>query len=296
MPMQSVDNHLVTQFSDMMHVAAQQRSARMRPYVEIRRMTGDVYAYDGLGQVEAREIQGRVQQTEFADIDHNRRKIARRQFEVTLPIDQTDIEAELTNPESNYAMAVMNAMERVFDRVVYDCLYASVYTGRDFTTLVDPVTDGVLTVNATSGFGYNSLLTIRQNFIDNEVGNDAPVPIALLIAGSEHTSLMKELQLTNNQYTNNMVVDQGNITKAAGIDLVRFGANANIPVLSVVGGVRNLFALAKGSVCVGMSRDWQITIKDRPDYVNVKQVQVTGVLGAVRTEGKLIQRVQTTAA
>ncbi len=37
-----------------------------------------------------------------------------------------------------------------------------------------------------------------------------------------------------------------------------------------------------------------ITFKDRADLVDVKQVQIIGILGAVRTEGVLAQKVQTT--
>jgi hypothetical protein len=296
MPQMTIDNHLITQFSDMMHIAAQQIRARLRPYVDIRKMDGDNYAYDGLGSVEAREFQTRITPTQFDDIDHNRRKISRRFFGVTLPMDQSDIEARLTDPQGNYAQACVRAMERVFDRVVIDALFATVNTSRDFLVPLTFAQDGGLTVNATSGLTYNQLIAIKQGFVDADVGNDMPVDIVLGIAGNEHTTLMKETNLINSQYTREVVVDKGTISKAAGFDLVKFAANAKIPPLSVTGGIRNCFAMAMGGVCVGLSRDWQITVKDRPDYYNVKQVQITGVLGAVRTEGKLVQMVQTTAS
>lgn len=89
--MQTIDNLLITQFSDMLHVKAQQIRARLRPFVNIKPMVGDVFAYDGIGNVEAREVNGRVVPTQFDDIDHNRRKIRRRRFVVTLPIDASDV-------------------------------------------------------------------------------------------------------------------------------------------------------------------------------------------------------------
>lgn len=294
MAMETIDAHLVTQFSDMMHIKAQQIKARMRPYVEIKKMDGDNYAYDGLGDVEARELTGRFNQTVFDDIEHFRRKITRRRFVVTLPMDKHDIEGKLTDPQSQYATASLRAMERVFDRVVYDAMFADVQTGREFDTTVTFANDGGLTVNATGGLTYPKLLEIGQNFIDNEVGNDSPVDIVFGVSGDEHTAMMQLTQLTSGDYSREYVVDKGQIVQAVGMKVVKFGASARKPVLSVSGGTRSCFAMATGGVCVGLSRNWEITVKDRPDYVDTKQIQIVGTLGSVRTEGKLVQKVTTT--
>ena len=101
MPIQQIDNNLIIQFADMLHVKAQQIRARLRPFVRIKQMTGDVFAYDGLGSIEAQEVQGRVQPTVFNEIDHNRRKIKRRRFVVTLPIDDSDVRALLIDPDTS---------------------------------------------------------------------------------------------------------------------------------------------------------------------------------------------------
>jgi hypothetical protein len=84
------------------------------------------------------------------------------------------------------------------------------------------------------------------------------------------------------------------MVQAAGLNLIKFAANARVPVLPVSGGVRDCFAITSRGLCYGLSQDMEITIKDRPDLVNVNQVQITGILGAVRTEGVHVQKVQTT--
>lgn len=296
MPNQTIDNALITQFSDMVHVKAQQIKARLRGSVQIKKMTGDVYAYDGLGSVEAQEVQGRIQKTEFSDILHNKRKIKRRRFTVTLPIDDMDVRAVLINPEGEYAQAVVRAMERVFDRVVVESLFADVQTGREFDTTVTFAGDGGLTVTATAGLTYEKLLEINQNFIDAEVGNDSPETIVMGISGDEHTALMKETELTSGDFSRQFVVDKGDITMASGIKLIKFGGGSSIanPILNVTSGVRSCFAMSTRGVCVGMSKEMSIKIQDRPDYIDTKQVQITGILGAVRTEGILVQKVTTT--
>lgn len=291
MVMETASKHLITQFSDMMHVEAQQSKSRFRPYVTIKQMSGEDFAYDTLADVEATELTGRFNKTVFDDIDHGRRKIEKQRFVITLPIDRDDIESRLRDPQGDYARACVMAMERLFDRVCAAALFADVKTGRDFSTTVTFAADGGLTVDATAGLTYEKLLEGKQNFIDNDVDAELYVFGG---TGDEHTALMGEAELTSGDFSRQFVVDKGSITRGLGIDMVWFGANARKPVLDVTGGTRSNFLLAKGGLCVGMAREWDIKIQDRPDYVDTKQVQITGVLGAVRTEGALIQKVTTT--
>lgn len=295
MAMELIDDVLITQFADMAHIKAQQIKSRLRPHVQIIPMRGDVFAYDGLGNnLEAREVTGRFIPSIFDDIEFWRRKISKRRFVVTVPIDKDDVEGLLTNPEGRLATAVVRAMERVFDRVCVSALFADVQTGREFTSTVTFAADGGFTVNATTGFTYDKLLEIKQNFIDADVGTDMPTDVILGISGDEHTDLMGELELVSGDFSRQMVVDKGEMTTAMGMQIIKFAANARNPILSVSSGTRDCFALATGGLAVGLSRDWEITVKDRADLVNVRQIQATTVLGAVRTEGVLVQKVQTT--
>lgn len=291
-----IDNALVIQFSDQVHVLAQQMESRLRPFVEVRPMTGETYAYDGLGPVEASPVVGRQQPVQFSDINHLRRQIARQRFALTLPIDAADVRGMLQNPQGEYAKACVRAMARVFDRVVVSCLFATVYTGRTMGTAVTAANDGVLTVTATSGLTYAQLLTIRKNFMDNDVGNDIEETFVMGIAGNEYVSLMQEVELINDLYSQHYVVDKGRMAEAAGIKLVPFAANAPKPVLSVASSVRSCFAMSTRGVCVGMSKEFSLKVEPRPDLIEVTQVQIIFDLGAVRTEGPLVQQVNTTAS
>lgn len=300
MAMETIDQHQIIQFADTVHEAAQQVRSRLRNYVETRQMTGDVLAYDGIGTVETRELVGRMNTTTFDDISHTRRKLGRREFVVTLAVDDFDIEGMLSDPKSKYATACVRAMERRFDRVVVDAMFADVQTGRNFENTVTATNDGVLTVNATGGNNLDALMTVKQNFMNNEVGNNGSLQedydVVMGISGSEHRTLMQIATLTSRDYSTQMAVEKGVMIMAAGMGLIPFGNLVTNPVLPLTapGGVRTCFAMAVGGVCVGLSRDWRITVKDRPDLVNVTQVQITGVMGAVRTEGKLIQKYTTT--
>lgn len=293
--MQTIDNLLITQFSDMLHVKSQQIRSRLRPFVQIKPMVGDLFAYDGLGTVEAREVNGRIVRTQFDSIDHLRRRIRRRRFVVTLPIDESDVRALLTNPQGPYAEASIRAMERQFDRVGIEASFADVATGRDFDTTVTFANDDGNTVNATAGLTYEKLLEIRKFWRNNEVGNEIKEQMLLLITGDEEEALMKETELISGDFSRQFVVDQGEIAKAVGMNLVVYGADVPNPLLAVSGGTRDCIAMTGRALCYGLSKSMSVSLKDRSDYIETKQVQIIGELGAVRTEGLLLQKVQTTA-
>ena len=296
MAMESIDAATVIEFSAQVHVAAQQAKARLRPFTQIKPMSGKAFAYDGLGQVEASEVIGRHQPVVFGDLNHNRRKISRRRFVLTLPIDASDVRSMLLNPEGEYASACARAMERVYDRIVVEAMFAAVLTGEDFATSVTAANDGVSTVTATAGLTYAKLLEAGKNFIDSDVGTDVPEKLLLGISGDEHSALMQEVELVSGDFSSQYAIDKGRMVNAAGFDLVLFAGGATRPVLDVTGGVRTCFAMSSRAMCVGLSKDMTLKVEDRPDLVETKQVQIIFDLGAVRTEGKLIQKVTTTDA
>lgn len=303
MVMETSVAHYVTQFRDTMHVRAQQGKSRLRPYVTTQPMQGEAWAYDGVGPVESEERTERHAQSNPTDIEHWRRKIPRRFFHVTLFSDEIDVTARLSDPKGIYANAAAMAMERRFDRVIYEAMFADVATGRDFSTTIDFATDGGRTVNATGGLTLAKLLEAKQNFTDDEVGNPGSAGVVpgtgkfkkcMGISGDEETTMLQIATLTSGDYSRRFALEEGDLTYAVGIEMIPFGANVQFPVLQVAGGVRTSFVMAAGAMAVGITKEWGITIKDRPDMINVTQIQITGAIGACRTEGKLLQKITTT--
>jgi len=303
MTMETISDAATTAFSNIMFHYAQQSESRLRKYI----MDGDIrpinnsedLMVDSVGHIELREIYERHALSQPSNIEHKRRRLSKRDFEVTLLIDEADIENMLTDPTSDYIQEIVAAQNRQFDRVIIEAMFADVGTGRFGTTNISFATDGGLTVDATGGLTYPKLLEGIQNFVDLEVGNDdGGIPMVLGITGKEQTTMMQISQLTDGDFSRQFVVDKGSISYAMGIELVKYGANPLGPIdpmLLVSGGVRTSFLMAKGAMIVGVGRQWKITVKDRPDYINNKQVQVTGSLGAVRKDASKIQKFTTTA-
>lgn len=294
---QTIDPALVVAFDSSIHEKSQQVQSRYRPHVIVKYFKGEKMMYDGLGDVEAREVHGRSQPVQFNDIEHLRRVISRRRFTVTLPIDEMDVNGILMDAEGKYASAVVYAMERQFDRVVSQAAFADVKTGKEGENTVTFANDGGVTIDATAGLTYAKLLEIDENFLNKEVGTEFNEHVTLSISGNEHTQLMNEQKLTSGDYSRHFVADKGRMTEALGMKLIKFGGGVNIPVLNVnSSSERRCIAMSHRAICVGINQESQVKVEDRPDLEGTKQVKITRVFGAVRTEGVLIQELLTTAS
>jgi hypothetical protein len=293
--MGSWDTVQITEFNAALDVQEQQMTSRLLPYVIRKGINGDDFAYDGITEVQAYHANGRSPDIQPVEAGFNRRKMSRDRVVVTLLVDNKDVRGMLTDPQSQLAALCIAAVERETDRVIYDAMFATVYTGRSFATSVTAATDGVVTVDATAGFTYEKLLEIRANFIDAEVGNVGQTPIVIGISGDEHTDLMSEIELTNNQYSAQYNINEGIIRRALGMDLAAFGGGASItdPILEI-DTYRISFAMAAKGVALGISLDRKVEVKDYPTKIETSIINVIKELGAVRTQGVRIQKVTLT--
>lgn len=289
-----IDNALVIQFSDQVHTKAQQMKSRLRERVEMKMVKGEDYAYEDIGSLEAIEITSRHQKTQGQDISHGRRRIRMREFRATIYLDKKDQLETLIDPQKNYALAVARSLYRKFDAVAASAAFADVATGKSFGTTLTFAQDGGLTVDATSGLVWEKLLEIEENFIDGDVGTDEVEDFYLTVTGEENTDLKGETELTSGDFNRDFDSRDGKLARVNGMEVVRFAANAAVPILSVASAVRSNIAASKRGICVGISEELTVEIDKRPDLNGAIQVQSSMFLGAVRTEGKLVQKVTTT--
>lgn len=329
MPQSTVATHSKTMFLDTIHNQAQQIKARLKAFTKLIKIRGKQTAYDGLGTVEAQEISGRFPEVTFSDIEHTRRKIPRRRFAVAIPIDERDINDIMRDPTNEYATAIVRAIERVYDRITIEAAFASILTGEDMTTTVPAAADGVTTVDATAGLVYDHLLELNTNFINNDVGTDMPETFFLAITGDEHRALLSDYRvvqydansrvynqqgntgftaaassenvvanpLANSDFTNRVGrIENGRLTNVMGFSIIPFAASAPNPVIEALGGsddYRRCVASSTRGLVVGIHDELEVQTQDRTDLIQTKQIVAVVTLGAIRSEGVLIQELRT---
>ncbi len=293
---QSIDTSLVTQFSDMVHMEASQMKSRLSGLIMEKKVTGQTFTYETLGDAEPIEVTTRHAKTVAQDITHSRRGATMRDFRLTFLLDKNDELQTLIDPESGYAKKVAGKLQKKRDELALAAALGSVKTGKNLTSTTTASADGVTTVAAGGvGLTYEKLLEVKENFINNEVVTDVDEDIVLCITGEQHTNLMGETELTSGDYINGKVVDNGRITRALGMKVVLFGANGLNPLIGKTGSNRECVAFISrpqdGAICLGVNKDIDIDVSVRADLNNAKQIQATLFAEALRTEGVLVQQI-----
>ncbi len=287
----SIDQALVTQFSDEVYMQAQQMDFRFRPAVEEIRVAGKDYAVERLDRVEAVEVTTRHADTIAQDITHSRRQLAMREFRTTILLDDFDDVSTLIDPARGYSKAIAAAMNRKKDEIIAQAAFASVKTGRNFGSTVAFASDDGRTVSAGGiGLTYEKLTEAQENFIDGDV--DITQGLWLAVTGTQNTNMLSETELTSGDFVREYAIEKGRVSKAVGFDVLHFSGTAALPVIGKVSTTRECIALAKGGIVLGVSKDMTLKISERPDKNHALQLQACMYIGAVRRDGKLVQKIE----
>ena len=292
----SIGDVLITKFSDTVFRLAQQTQARTRVCVEMAQLNAEEMMFPRIGSAEVQILNTRFPEIIPADIQWDNRRLSGVRFGLPTFVDKWDQQRMLSDPQSELAVRATQALERNLDRIVINAATANAYTGRAGTTQITAANDGVLTVDATGGFTYETLLQIDANFQAQEVGMESPLRKFLLISEQEHQALMKEGTLISGDFTRQYVIEQGYMIRALDFDLIRFGSGVPVPMLGVISNVRACLAVAYGGIKLGITQAWEIDVEKRTDKWQTTQVLAVGTCGATRMEGVRIQLVNTTPA
>ena len=120
----------------------QQKRSRLQPYVNMKPLVGEASTLNTMDQVKMQEIFGINTPITFTDPNLTRRKGAKRHFGCAVPIDPKVERNTNVDLLGNVKTALVNAAVRELDHVIYDALFATVYTGKDLTTALTFANDG----------------------------------------------------------------------------------------------------------------------------------------------------------
>lgn len=293
-PYTTIETQYVVEFSKQVHVLAQEKFSKLMPYVKLQDFHGEDFAYDRFGVLVDQEITERFQPIQLQDPSWDRRWMAPRYFAVAVGVDNKDLDKMLRNPGQELAEACAAALMRRKDNIIYNAAQAAVNVGKSAaaTTSTTAANDGVVTIDATGGFGFSTLQTIKQNFVDSAVAVDSSVDIGLTVDGARLKNLLGEIELTNFDYATEKPLASGNMGQAYGMNLIPFASNTIYPpLLTLTSAQRTLLALAENAM-VFAKGIVSIRIEKRIDMFNTPtQIIAEMAVAALRTEGPRVQLV-----
>jgi hypothetical protein len=277
----------------------QQKQSRLSSMCSMDSTQSDLKTYDNTESVEATEMTSSFAEVIPTDLANGRREIRTRLFSVAFEMNELDMERIKDGKEGQkqrLSAASGYALNRKLDRVLYEAHLADITVWNDkhgnSKSTLTYTQDGVRTVDATGGVTYEDLLKVKENFIDDEVMEAGGM--YMTCTGVEHTDLMSETELTSGDFTRQFVIEKGEIENALGIQLIKFGANANQPIIDVNGSNERLNVVAvKGAVTYVVKTKPQVQISEIPTKIKTYLMKVFMEVNAIRREGKLVQLFKT---
>lgn len=296
-PYESLETQYVVEFGKTVHVLAQEKMAKLEPFVKMVDFQGEDFGYDRFGILADQEIVQRFQPIQLTDAAWDRRWMAPQFFAVAVGVDGKDLEKMKRDPGGELAEGCVNALMRRKDKVLYKAAFADARVGKSGASAT-PVTfanDGGITIDATGGFGVSTLKTIKRNFVDAAVATDVDCNIALTVDGKRVENLMGETALTSFDYNTEKPLVKGSMATAYGMSLIPYASGTQDPLLVAAGGERNLLALAEQGLVLAKGVIG-IRIEKRIDMYNTPtQIVAEMCICALRPEGSRVQKVRVAA-
>lgn len=302
----SIDQGAKLNFQESFHELAQQTKSRLVATGAITFLSpeGKTNNMARIGRIELAEVETRNPDKAYGDYALDNRQFNKRRFTRTVQIDALyDINELLKDPTSDILKQLNNAKERVIDRIGVSAAVGDVLVGApdETPTTVTAANDGVETIDGSSGFVYTIVQNITQNYINNDVAIEDFSGATICVTGTENTDLMGDEKFINTDYITSKPAEGSKqvIENAGGYRVVLFAGSENggiqvtNPILPEGATLRDCVVLAPMSIAMSM-KIGDMSVEKSGNKVNSYDITIDLWINAMRTEGVLVQIVQTT--
>jgi len=300
----SIDQGAKLNFMSSYHELAQQTNSRLTATNAIKwaPSEGKTVNQARIGRIELTEVNTRNPDKQYGDYALDNRQFTKRRFTKTIQIDaKFDINELLKDPTSDILRQLVNAKERVTDRVAIEAAVGPVLVGAPDAapTSISAAADGVITIDGTAGYVYATVQKITQGFINNDVPYSTFSGATITATGKENSSLMGEEKFINNFYITGRPVEKGIMEKAGAYRVELFAGSENggiqvpSPILPEGSTTRSCPVLAPQSILMA-SEIGDMSVEKSATKVNSYDLTIDLWINAMRIEGVLVQIVTTT--
>ncbi|MGI9251271.1 MAG: phage capsid protein [Pseudohongiellaceae bacterium] len=270
----------VEQFSANVHMLSEQQMTRLGMTVMREDVTGESFAKERIGSVEAQLVANLHGDTPLNSTPHSRRWGYIKDYDVADLIDKESDGKLLIDPQSRYTMRHASAMARAKDDEIIRALGGTAQAGKNGTTAVALPSVQQIAVGAT-GLTTAKLRTAKRTLDAAEV--DEFIPRFCAISARQLEDLLTDSNVINSDFATVKALVQGEVNTWLGFNFVRTER-----LLLDGSGDRLCYAYAMMAVTLGMQRDTSSVVAPRPDKRMSQQVYTWMSLGAVRVEDEMV--------
>lgn len=297
MALNSMPTIYMEQFQDALHILAQQKQSRFRPFVSMGQVRGDMVYFDRIGSLTATAL------TEnFADVVHDNPELTRiavAPHPVIVPTQLSflDISRATSDPTSAVLQTMVMALNREFDRQVYACLGAAAaygHTGSSTEALPSAqkvlVNNHALDPDAGSGdVGLTFYKLLKAIEILEDAGVDLLAEeVCLACTPFQKAELMASVRGSSRDYITQATMETGMLSSFLGAKILDVPSGVAEPL---VAGDRNVYLFAKRGVGGAMISDIELIMSEPAEKWKVSYMKAGFDAAFVRIDPKLVVQI-----
>jgi len=255
-----------------------------------------------MGSTELTKVNTRNPLKQYADYNIDNRQFSKARFTKTFQIDKKqDINELIADPTSNLLQTLVMASKRTMDREIILGATGAVLVGApdETPTSLSAANDGVISITATGGLDYSDIVSVTQNFINNDIPMEDFRGSIIALTGKENSDLMGITEFINNDFISGEIVNQGVASRAGMYGVIPFAGSVTggitVPNPILVEGVtnRSCVVLAPNSVAISYELA-DLRVENSAERVNSVDITIDMWIGTMRIEGPRVQILTTT--
>lgn len=279
----TIDNVYVETFEQNLRHVAQQETARLLPWVQVRGEESENHNWEKLSSSDASVKSTRLQATPVADTPWARRVAVSQTWDNGESTEQEDPVQMIVDPNSNLVMSLGYSMRRAQDDVIITAATADALEGDGTTTAFLAAQE---VGDYTTAISFDHITKVQEIFMDNDI--DPSIPKVAVVGPTQVRKLMQLTENTSSDYVRAQQLQQYGIAPGwLGFDWI-----SSTRLLHPTAPGTDIDCLFMTKRAIGMNIPKNITAKvaEDPSISFAWRLYCFTVMGAVRVEDEQIVR------
>lgn len=290
----TVPEHHVKMYTANVRGVLQRKGGKLTPLVSRGSYKGEkVQVVNFIGPIEFTDRITPYGDTKITELEHTSRWISGLERDAAVLIDRLDMLKMIYDPTSPYVERMREGAARKQDAVLMDKFFATARTGKEGNTDV-AFPAGNIIAHGGTGFTITKLRSLRKLMKKRHVDLQTMTPF-IAVTAEQVDNMFAETAVNSIDYNTVKPLVDGEVTKYMGFTFVPYEDynGTGIPSHTDTGHlIRDCPAWVSDGMHFGLWDDLVITINNRPDKNNIKQIHATFTAGATRLEEDKVYQLQ----
>lgn len=273
--------------NETVHKLAEQKPTKMYSAVRVREgVIGKTYPFDILGSIEMAPVTQQFMPAAFMPIAMTKRRVALRDFFVRVGVDDFDQLKMLPNLQSEKSQRMASARNRQMDRLIAAASIGNATTVDEALETTGTVALPASSIDATAGaFTLKKVMDAKVAFDEANIDEEGRY---IFVSPKSMGQVIDQTKVGSSDYNTLRVLQSGGFRSD---EMFHGFIWRTTNLLTKTGNIRHNVAWQRDCMGLAVAKSGGVTVKDRPDLVNVTQVELTISANAIRIEDAGVRRI-----